>query len=588
MDRLRDWEYLERQIHRLMCAWGRFFSRWEDITVMHHHIWSQAECIRKLRDRLTQFPGGKKNLDQPVSNRLEALVNHVLCAPTQSDAIEGIYSLLNGAMLKSYADYAIAAHPVHDAPTLDLLNDIMTQKEQYRLWLRELRRRYPAYTGDQAYLEKFESILIDLDHLTLPLTPTDPPAKPVGLDAKTTFQMPRFAGRPAGSEPKADFRPFMFADFQTDVEARRLFWCSGYANEMNLAMDQLRWIYETPYMAWDFHYDVSRHMWDESRHGDSGRSRLLDFGIDLSEIGYLSYDPEDPYTDRFSLLPQLEDDQPDAMPASGVAEPLTPSQVYDEVFYIGMIAENGHFQVKREAYEDFKAGGDMESAEMMLFDIVDEHSHVQYAHRWLPVLAEYDDRAIEIVEGCREAGLQVPEEVAVLGVDNDEMRCEFAPVPISSVDDDQRSQGYEAGRLLDQLMQGKQPPDRTLIKPRQVVTRVSTDILAIDHPKVAAALKLIWNHFREPLTAGDISDAIPMSGRRLHDAFLKHVGRTISQEIKRRRIQHAKSLLAEDPSAKLEAVATQSGFSSGDRMTKTFVAITGETPSAYRKRIQVS
>ncbi|MBI1336511.1 MAG: helix-turn-helix domain-containing protein [Phycisphaera sp.] len=203
----------------------------------------------------------------------------------------------------------------------------------------------------------------------------------------------------------------------------------------------------------------------------------------------------------------------------------------------------------------------------------------------LAVFAEYDDRAIEVIEGCASAGLKVPEQVAVLGVDDDQLRCEFAPVPLSSIDDDQQRQGYEAARLLDTLLDGQTVPEETQIAPRHVVTRVSTDILAINHPKVAEALRLIWNHYKEPLTAGDVAEAIAMSGRRLHDAFLKHVGRTISQEIKRRRIEHAKRLLAAEPPMKMEAVAWESGFTSADRMAKVFVSITGQTPSAYRKRL---
>lgn len=205
----------------------------------------------------------------------------------------------------------------------------------------------------------------------------------------------------------------------------------------------------------------------------------------------------------------------------------------------------------------------------------------------LAVFAEYDDRAIEIIEGCEVAELKVPDQVAVLGVDNDLLRCEFAAVPLSSIDDDQQKQGYEAASLLDKLFNGEDVPEQTLIAPREVVTRVSTDILAIDHPHVAAALKLIWNHYKEPLTAGDVAEAIPMSSRRLHDAFLKHVGRTISQEIKRRRIEHAQRLLTESPPMKIDVIAWDSGFTSGDRMAKVFVAMTGETPSAYRKQHKI-
>ncbi|HWD37653.1 MAG TPA: hypothetical protein VG944_02310, partial [Fimbriimonas sp.] len=160
------------------------------------------------------------------------------------------------------------------------------------------------------------------------------------------------------------------------LEARRLFWCYGYMLEMNLAEDQLRWIYDAHAMPWDFIRDISRHTWDESRHGDSGHSRLLDFGIDLSMVGYAYYNT--------SIPPNFEGPEQNETRV----EPLTPTDLYEQIFGIGMIAETGHFPVKREAYDDFKAAGDLESAEMVLFDMIDETSHVQYAHKWLPTLAE--------------------------------------------------------------------------------------------------------------------------------------------------------------------------------------------------------
>ena len=202
----------------------------------------------------------------------------------------------------------------------------------------------------------------------------------------------------------------------------------------------------------------------------------------------------------------------------------------------------------------------------------------------LAILAEYDDRGIELIDACEAADIPVPEQVAILGVDNDDLRCDFAPVPLSSIDDDQRMQGYEAARLLDQLLTGEKPAtSRVTVKPKGLVTRVSTDILAIEHPHVAAALRVIWNHYTEPLTAGDVADTVPMSNRRLHDAFVRHVGRTISEEIKRRRVEHAQRLLLTKPPRKMEDIAREVGFTSGDRMSKVFAAIMGESPSAYRR-----
>lgn len=362
--RLAEWEYLERSLHRILCGWGRHVAEWEDKVVLFRQIWECAECVRRLRERLVQFPGTTGNLEAPVSKRLENLANAVLLAPSLDDALDGALRIFNGALAGSYIGYANSAHPVHDAPTLSAINENVRVKESFRLWLQEFRRRKPHQT-EPAYERAIRKALANCDGLAGPL-PVDEPARAVGVG--TRFRLPSRAAHPKGSEPKYDLMPYLEADFSTSIETRRLFWCYGYMLEMNLAEDQLRWIWDAPDCPWDLVQDMTRHMWDESRHGDSGRSRLLDFGITLEEIGYPHYEREAPVEPN--------------------AEPMTAKDLYEAVFFIGMVAETGHFTVKHEAYEDFKAGGDMESAEMVLFDIIDETSHVQYAHKWLPFLAQ--------------------------------------------------------------------------------------------------------------------------------------------------------------------------------------------------------
>ena len=384
--RLQDWEYLERSLMRLVAGWGRYFADWADKVAVHRHIWEQAECVRRLRDRLAQFPGSVHNLDAPVSARLETLANTVLMAPSHQDAVDGIYQLLSGALTGAYLQYIQRAHPIHDAPTVALLHEIVGVKEGQRLWLRDYRRRFPHVQtpGSGVYRAAIERALADCGDLLQPLPRDGEPAAAAGV--RTAFRLPLRAAYPPHSRPRVDVMPVIAARFPTSVEARRLFWAFGYMREMNLAMDQLRWIYDAHALPWEFQQDIARHLWDESRHGDSGHSRLLDFSIGLDEIGFAPYaDPAE-----LAALPPAapQADAPDAIPALGLAEPLSPQELYETVFFIGMIAETGHFQVKREAYEDFKAGGDLESAEMMLFDIIDESTHVQYAHRWLPLLAE--------------------------------------------------------------------------------------------------------------------------------------------------------------------------------------------------------
>lgn len=202
----------------------------------------------------------------------------------------------------------------------------------------------------------------------------------------------------------------------------------------------------------------------------------------------------------------------------------------------------------------------------------------------LAVAAEFDDRAVEVLQACENAGLHVPEEVAVLGADNDELICDFAPVPLSSVDTDVERQGYEAAALLDRMMNGAKPPKRaTLIPPTGVVIRKSSDMLGVRHPHVASALSRIWQHYQEPVTTEQLCKGIPMSYRRLHDAFVKHVGHTMAEELRRCRIEHAKRLLVEPELFIMEDIAERAGFSSAGQMARVFAHFLGTSPSQYRR-----
>ena len=202
----------------------------------------------------------------------------------------------------------------------------------------------------------------------------------------------------------------------------------------------------------------------------------------------------------------------------------------------------------------------------------------------LAVATEFDDRGVEVLQACENAGLHVPEEVAVLGADNDDLVCEFAPVPLSSVDTDVERQGYEAAALLDRMMHGARAPKRaTLIPPTGVVIRKSSDMLGVQHPHVATALNRIWTHYQEPVTTEQLCRGIPMSYRRLHDAFVKHIGRTMAEEMRRCRIEHAQRLLTEPEKYIMEDIAERAGFSSAGQMARVFAHFVGISPSQYRK-----
>ena len=127
------------------------------------------------------------------------------------------------------------------------------------------------------------------------------------------------------------------------------------------------------------------------------------------------------------------------------------------------------------------------------------------------------------------------------------------------------------------------PPGPLVVPPLGVVTRRSTDILAVEHPLVALALQEIRKHYREPITAEGMVASIPMSRRRLHDAFIRFIGRSVADEVTRLRINHAKRMLAETDN-KHHQIASECGFSSESRLAVVFRRETGMTPGEFRSR----
>ncbi len=204
----------------------------------------------------------------------------------------------------------------------------------------------------------------------------------------------------------------------------------------------------------------------------------------------------------------------------------------------------------------------------------------------LGVFCPSDETGARVLHACEDVGLRVPEEVAVLGCHNDELTCNFTLAPLSSVDDDMELQGYEAARLLDCLMNGEpQPAAPILIPPKGIVTRASSDILAVSHREVATALRFIWQHYTEPIQTHDVVAAAGLSRHHLMRQFHTHLGRSISDEILRKRVEYAKRLLVESD-LKAWQIAETCGFSSIVHLSTAFSRLTGQAPSRFRSEHQ--
>ena len=208
--------------------------------------------------------------------------------------------------------------------------------------------------------------------------------------------------------------------------------------------------------------------------------------------------------------------------------------------------------------------------------------------RPLGVFACYDGRAQQVIEACQTRGWAVPDEIAVLGVDNDEVLCELCSPPLSSVQPNARRTGYEAAAMLARMMRGERPgPQTRVVEPVRVVERQSTDVVAVADTRVAQALRFIREHVADGIGVGDVLRAVPMSRTLLERKFQAALGHSPHREIVRQRTARAKHLLAESE-VSIAVVAELAGFSDASYLSVAFRRETGESPYAYRARMRTN
>ncbi len=204
------------------------------------------------------------------------------------------------------------------------------------------------------------------------------------------------------------------------------------------------------------------------------------------------------------------------------------------------------------------------------------------------VMACNDVRALHLLDACHKTGLLVPEEVAVVGVDNEEIICELCNPPLSSVEPAPESVGYQAAELLDKLMNGEScPAGRILVDPIRVVTRRSSDTLATKDRIVSGALRYIREQALHGCTVSDVLKQVKTSRSYLERRFRSHLKRSPQAEIRRVQIDRIKQLLTETDFT-LERISELSGFEHPEYMSVLFKRTCGQTPGQYRKQTQVS
>lgn len=203
------------------------------------------------------------------------------------------------------------------------------------------------------------------------------------------------------------------------------------------------------------------------------------------------------------------------------------------------------------------------------------------------VLACCDHWGNQMLEACTEAGVRVPQHVAVLGVDNDEIMSVLSRPAMSSVVVPWARLGQEVARLVDRALLGDPAPGEPVrIAPGSVVERASTDVDAMQDREVGLALTFIRKNAGRAIGVPDLLEQIPVSRRRLEQRFRKVTGRTLLDAIRQAHIDQAKRLL-ETTAMTTAEIAEESGFRGASRFAFVFRRHTGVTPTEYRRKFQL-
>jgi LacI family transcriptional regulator len=204
--------------------------------------------------------------------------------------------------------------------------------------------------------------------------------------------------------------------------------------------------------------------------------------------------------------------------------------------------------------------------------------------RPVAVMTCHDDRGLQVMDACLRAGLHVPEEVAILGVDNDPFLCNLSTPQLSSIDGNAERVGYEAAKLLASMMKGGGKPKKPiLIEARGVVMRQSTVVTAVDDPHVAHACRLIREHTGKATGLDELLRKVPVSRSALFRRFKESLGRSPKKEMTRIRLQRARELLSYTTQP-IEEVARNTFRTDAKHFITTFAKEVGQTPLQFRKR----
>ncbi len=374
--RLKRLQALEIQSTRLLGGWLPGVATWEVKHEIGLHLWQDAQHSRELRTRLWELR--ISNPDRTPDAGVARLTQGLASAQEDYEFLSGLYLVFKTELVRAYRTMVAGTHGVYDAPTIAAIRRILPEKEDQLAWAgQELKNLLDS--GEKQRLaarwqEYIRRLLVQERGVT--------GAEPVGAGEELVTLPPGYSCPLPFAQAKRDARFKITLTSASlpkddDRDAKVLFQFFNYTQEMQAAETLGSTLWEADGMEWEFYYEIARHCYDEVRHSALGEARLAQLGHHVSDF------PND--TANYAWR-QLYD-------------PLRRYCVLTHVI------EADSFKYKHQTYQEHVKHEDMESAEAVLYDIMDETMHVRYGHKWTAKLMEryqYPGPLEQLVAECRE------------------------------------------------------------------------------------------------------------------------------------------------------------------------------------------
>lgn len=373
IEKLKRYQALETHAARLLGGWLPGIAKWEVKKQVAYHLWEDMQFSKQIRTRLWELRVTQPDRDLPPE--IMRAVRLLSCAQHDFEVLAGVHLVLKTELRNAYQQYVATTLDVYDHPSVIVLRQILPIRDAQIEWAERVVNEL-ADTGEkrrqvQRWKQFATDVITALGGIDGENTAEEMPAPPPSYSSRLPFSEAQRDNRfelAIGSPAKPD---------ETDYAAYVVWQFANYVQEMQAAETLATVMWEVENMDWEFYYDIARHCWDEVRHSELGETRLDQLGYHVSDF-------------------------PSSIGSYGWRQLFSPLIRYCALTYV---IEADSFKMKHASYQKYLEAGDMDSAQPIMYDIMDETMHVRFGQKWvLPLMArdQYSGTLEELVQHCRD------------------------------------------------------------------------------------------------------------------------------------------------------------------------------------------